>query len=75
MAFKTFDLVKNNLALDQTHYLSFRSSEKSQIIRSSENETFVLVKKETFDLVKFDLPTPSHYKARCSSSPLDYLPF
>jgi len=48
------------LALDRTHYLNFRSSEKWKIIQSSENETFDLVKKETFDLVKFNLPTPSH---------------
>ncbi len=59
---KTFDLVKNNLALDQMHYFNFRSSEKWKIIRSSENETLDLVKKETFDLVKFDLPTPSPQK-------------
>ena len=59
---KTFDLVKNNLALDRMHYLNFQSSEKWKIIRSSENETFDLVKKETFDLVKFGLPTPSPSK-------------
>ena len=41
---KTFDLVNNNLALDGMHYLNFQSSEKWRIIRSSENETYNLVK-------------------------------
>ncbi len=59
---KTFDLVKNNLALDQMYYSNFQSSENTKIIRSSVNETFNPVKKATFDLVKFDLPTPSQKK-------------
>jgi hypothetical protein len=38
------------LALDQI----FRSTEKSQKIRSTENETFDQLKKDNFDQVKFD---------------------
>ncbi len=43
------------------HYWKFQSSEKSQKIQSSENETFDQVKKETFDQVKFGLTTPSPF--------------
>jgi hypothetical protein len=32
-------------------------------IQSTLNETFHLVKNDSFDLVKFDLPTPSRYKS------------
>ena len=41
------------------HYWNFWSSEKSQKIRSSENETFDQVKNYNFDWVKFDLLNPS----------------
>jgi hypothetical protein len=43
------------------HYWNFWSSEKSQKIQSSENETFDQVKNDNFDQVKFDLLTPSHF--------------
>jgi hypothetical protein len=42
------------LAVDQI----FRSTEKSQKIRSTENETFDQLKKDNFDQVKFGLTTP-----------------
>ncbi len=48
----------NFLAFDRTHYWNFRSSEKSQKIRSSENETFDHVKNDNFNQVKFGLTTP-----------------
>jgi hypothetical protein len=70
LAFKTFDLVPKSvlrtfnlvpkyLALDRMHYSNFQSSEKSPKIQSSVIKTFDLVKKDNFDLVKFDLLTPS----------------
>jgi hypothetical protein len=39
--------------------IRIRSSEKWKKIQSSETKTFNLVPKQTFDLVKFDLLTPS----------------
>jgi hypothetical protein len=40
------------------HYWNFRTSEKTQKIKSSENETFDQVKNDNFDQVKFDQLTP-----------------
>ncbi len=57
-AFKTFDqLPKNNLqilTLDQI----FRSTEKSQKIRSTDYESFDQLKKHNFDQVNFGQTTP-----------------
>ncbi len=49
---KTFDLVPKIIKTFNLVPKKFWSSSKI-------NKTFDLVKKETFDLVKFDLPTPS----------------
>jgi hypothetical protein len=58
---RTFDQLPKSvgsfLALDQI----FRSTEKSQKIRSTENETFDQLKKDNFDQVKFGLMTPVTY--------------
>jgi hypothetical protein len=51
---KSFDQLTTFLAFDQTHYWKFWSSEKSQKIGSTENETFDQLKKDSFGQVKFD---------------------
>jgi hypothetical protein len=57
-AFKTFDQVpKNNLQILTVGRI-FRSTEKSQKIRSTDYENFDQLKKDNFDQVNFGQTTP-----------------